>query len=81
MGNFSQAGKRGIIRLHPMNSSQKLTLLRCPTCGRQVPWQGNPSHPFCSLTCRLVDLGVWLDEGYRIPTVADPAEDQTVQPD
>jgi len=22
--------------------------------------------PFCSLTCRLVDLGVWLDEGYRV---------------
>jgi endogenous inhibitor of DNA gyrase (YacG/DUF329 family) len=27
----------------------------------------NPHRPFCSLTCRLVDLGVWLDEGYRIP--------------
>jgi endogenous inhibitor of DNA gyrase (YacG/DUF329 family) len=27
---------------------------------------GNPHRPFCSLTCRLLDLGVWLDEGYRI---------------
>ncbi|MEK6530452.1 MAG: DNA gyrase inhibitor YacG, partial [candidate division NC10 bacterium] len=22
---------------------------------------------FCSLTCRLIDLGIWLDEGYHIP--------------
>jgi endogenous inhibitor of DNA gyrase (YacG/DUF329 family) len=26
-----------------------------------------PHRPFCSLTCRLIDLGVWLDERYRIP--------------
>ncbi len=30
-------------------------------------WAGNPHRPFCSLSCRLVDLGVWLDERYRIP--------------
>lgn len=39
----------------------------CPTCGGSAPWQSNPHRPFCSLTCRLVDLGVWLDEGYRVP--------------
>jgi uncharacterized protein len=31
-----------------------------------VEWSGNPHRPFCSLTCRLVDLGVWLDERYRV---------------
>ncbi|HET9492164.1 MAG TPA: DNA gyrase inhibitor YacG [Methylomirabilota bacterium] len=40
--------------------------VRCPRCRRRMPWQGNPDRPFCSLTCRLLDLGVWLDEGYRI---------------
>lgn len=39
---------------------------RCPACRREFVWQGNPHRPFCSLTCRLIDLGVWLDEGYRI---------------
>jgi endogenous inhibitor of DNA gyrase (YacG/DUF329 family) len=39
----------------------------CPTCRKRAPWHGNPDRPFCSLTCRLIDLGVWLDEGYRIP--------------
>jgi hypothetical protein len=38
----------------------------CPTCGHQTAWADNPHRPFCSLTCRLVDLGVWLDERYRI---------------
>ena len=42
------------------------TRSRCPACRRQFVWQGNPHRPFCSLTCRLIDLGVWLDEGYRI---------------
>jgi uncharacterized protein len=40
----------------------------CPNCGAAAPWRPNPHRPFCSLTCRLVDLGVWLDEGYRIAT-------------
>ena len=38
----------------------------CSICGSSARWQPNPHRPFCSLTCRLVDLGVWLDEGYRI---------------
>ena len=39
---------------------------RCPTCGAAIPWSGNPQRPFCSLTCRLIDLGSWLDERYRV---------------
>jgi uncharacterized protein len=38
----------------------------CPRCRRAVPWTTNPHRPFCSLSCRLLDLGVWLDDGYRI---------------
>ena len=40
---------------------------RCARCRREIAWSGNPHRPFCSLACRLVDLGVWLDERYRIP--------------
>jgi endogenous inhibitor of DNA gyrase (YacG/DUF329 family) len=39
---------------------------RCPTCGRPTAWKDNPQRPFCSITCRLVDLGTWLDEGYVV---------------
>ena len=40
--------------------------VRCPRCGTGCDWRGNPNRPFCSLTCRLIDLGVWLDERYRL---------------
>ncbi len=41
---------------------------RCPTCGRPVqPRAVDPAHPFCSDRCRLLDLGKWLGEEYRIP--------------
>jgi endogenous inhibitor of DNA gyrase (YacG/DUF329 family) len=43
----------------------------CPTCNARASWQGNVHRPFCSLTCRLVDLGVWLDEGDRVPAHED----------
>ena len=49
------------------------TCSRCPACCGGFVWQGNPHRPFCSLTCRLIDLGIWLDEGYRIPE-EQPAE-------
>jgi endogenous inhibitor of DNA gyrase (YacG/DUF329 family) len=53
--------------------------VRCPTCGTPTAWRGNPHRPFCSLTCRLIDLGGWLDERFRIRSDDDaPANDQNV---
>jgi uncharacterized protein len=46
----------------------------CPRCGAAVAWSGNPHRPFCSLACRLIDLGGWLDERYRIPG-PEPGDD------
>lgn len=40
---------------------------RCPTCGHPVTWPGNAARPFCSVRCKLIDLGGWLDETYRMP--------------
>jgi uncharacterized protein len=47
-------------------------MVTCPTCRLRTAWLGNVHRPFCSLSCRLIDLGVWLDERYRIP--AEPAD-------
>jgi endogenous inhibitor of DNA gyrase (YacG/DUF329 family) len=46
----------------------------CPTCGARATWRGNPQRPFCSLACRLIDLGQWLDEHYRV--AGDPLPDE-----
>ena len=40
--------------------------VKCPTCRKEVPWEGNPHRPFCSDRCRLIDLGAWSQERYRI---------------
>ena len=50
----------------------------CPTCRLATEWHGNPHRPFCSLSCRLIDLGVWLDERYRI--AAEPHEGDMPEP-
>ncbi len=41
--------------------------MKCPTCGKPVEWKDNPSRPFCSDRCRLVDLGKWVEGEYRVP--------------
>lgn len=53
--------------------------VRCPTCRRTGPWFEGPYGPFCSERCKLVDLGRWLGEKYRI---CEPlaAEDRTAGP-
>ena len=42
------------------------SLLSCPICQRKGPWWDVPTHPFCSERCKMVDLGKWLGEEYRI---------------
>ncbi len=39
----------------------------CPVCKKETRWEDNPFRPFCSERCRLVDLGKWASEDYRIP--------------
>ena len=45
--------------------------LKCPICKKEVAL-GDPDFPFCSDRCRLIDLGRWASEEYRIPVPGDP---------
>ena len=50
----------------------------CPRCSGLAPFDAsNPYRPFCSERCKLIDLGAWASEAYRVPVVEapDPAED------
>jgi hypothetical protein len=52
--------------------------VRCPTCGRAVPWvPASAYRPFCSERCRLIDLGDWFDEKHRI---CEPLDDRSDGP-
>jgi endogenous inhibitor of DNA gyrase (YacG/DUF329 family) len=42
--------------------------VECPTCRKAVEWTDtNPERPFCSHRCKLIDLGAWANEEYRVP--------------
>ena len=51
----------------------------CPKCGREFERAASPYVPFCSRRCKLVDLGKWLDEEYRIP--GEPSRGAGESPD
>ena len=41
--------------------------MKCPSCGKEVDSKENPHRPFCSERCKLIDLGRWVNEEYRVP--------------
>jgi hypothetical protein len=46
----------------------------CPRCGAQAPYSPeNRWRPFCSERCRVIDLGAWASESYRVPVPAEPS--------
>ncbi|MBN1140615.1 MAG: DNA gyrase inhibitor YacG [Deltaproteobacteria bacterium] len=47
---------------------RKKIIIACPICGKTVDWGQSPDRPFCSPRCRLIDLGNWSGEEYRIPS-------------
>lgn len=52
----------------------------CPTCGAPAAYApSNPSRPFCSERCKLIDLGAWASESYRVP-VESPPEPEAAAP-
>lgn len=45
----------------------KVLNVRCPHCGTKFSYYESKFRPFCTERCRMVDLGHWLEESYRIP--------------
>ncbi len=50
--------------------------MRCPICKREFDPAGTATRPFCSERCRTIDLGRWLGEGYGLPVIPDPDDDE-----
>jgi len=56
----------------------------CPTCNKilTISKSGEaPYRPFCSLRCKMIDLGRWLDGTYTISEPATPEEIERAQRD
>ena len=44
----------------------------CPRCGAPVQWGAeSPFRPFCSERCKMIDLGAWASEEYRVAVKGD----------
>jgi endogenous inhibitor of DNA gyrase (YacG/DUF329 family) len=51
-------------------------IVRCPVCRETTHYHAdNPYRPFCSERCRLIDLGQWLEEDYRVAGDSVPNEE------
>ena len=47
----------------------------CPRCGKNSTWENNAFRPFCSERCKLIDLGAWANDEYKLPTEDAPQAD------
>ena len=49
--------------------------VNCPRCGAPVPWgPESPFRPFCSERCKMIDLGAWANEEYRVAVKGEDDE-------
>ncbi len=64
-----------------MKPAAKPPVVSCPICGVAVAWTAeNRWRPFCSERCKLIDLGQWATEKYRVPVVEQDPEDASEIP-
>jgi len=55
---------------------QSVRKLPCPRCGAPALFgPENKWRPFCSERCKMIDLGLWASESYRVPE-QEPAPDE-----
>ncbi len=58
----------------------KPAVIACPQCGKEHQWDtNNRFRPFCSERCKLVDLGKWANEEYRVEQREPNSGDQETQ--
>ncbi len=59
-----------------MKPPSKPPVVACPTCGTAVSWTAASRwKPFCSERCKMIDLGQWATEKYRVPAEEPEPED------
>ena len=57
-------------------------IVKCPQCKKDSVYSlQNPSRPFCSERCKLLDLGEWASENYRIAKGTNISEEEEIPED
>ena len=57
--------------------------MKCPSCQKAVSREKGEkrpiSWPFCSKRCKMIDLGKWVNEEYKIPIRQAPSEEEITE--
>lgn len=53
--------------------------ITCPVCKNKTTWEENPWKPLCSERCKLLDLGKWISEEYKIEGKEAAASNQNTE--
>ncbi|MGK0367457.1 MAG: endogenous inhibitor of DNA gyrase (YacG/DUF329 family) [Thermoproteota archaeon] len=48
--------------------TKKVLKVKCPECDVEFNYYSSENRPFCTEKCRMVDLGLWLNQGYSLPS-------------
>jgi endogenous inhibitor of DNA gyrase (YacG/DUF329 family) len=60
--------------------TEKPLIVTCPHCGKEHRWDiSNRFRPFCSERCKMIDLGKWANEEYRVAQPADQDEQDFIE--
>jgi len=50
-------------------------LVACPHCAKEIVWDtANKFRPFCCERCKMIDLGKWANEEYRVEQKTAPED-------
>ncbi|MEI7842261.1 MAG: DNA gyrase inhibitor YacG [Gallionellaceae bacterium] len=61
-------------------SATQPPVVACPQCGKEHVWEtANRYRPFCCERCKMIDLGKWANEDYRVEVRERDAGDQEIQ--
>lgn len=75
---FSRYDDGSIIAsmIHSPTPRRPPVAVSCPTCGRRFEASRSSSLPFCSVRCRQIDLGRWLNEEYGLTIERESPDDE-----
>ena len=68
------------MKLDPNTQNITAPIVTCPHCGKEHKWDAsNRFRPFCSERCKVIDLGKWANEEYRVEVREQDSGDQEIQ--
>ena len=55
----------------------KKLIVKCSHCSLEFNYYASEYRPFCSERCKMIDLGHWLQENYKVPSEGPSGEEDT----